>query len=87
MSAWDEWDDDEPAADAPSRTWVGVVAILVLVPFVLLWAGAAGAVRGAGTGIVAVVVFFVVLAAAYLLVRRWLQRKLGGAPPSRSGRV
>ncbi|QYG95228.1 hypothetical protein HC251_24220 [Iamia sp. SCSIO 61187] len=81
MSAWDDWDDDEPAAaDAPNRAWVGVVAILVLVPFVLLWAGAAGAARGAGTGMVAVVVFFAVVAAAFALVRRWLRRKLGGAP-------
>lgn len=84
---WDDWDgwDDEPAP-ASGRTWVVVVAVLLLIPFV---AGtAAGGLHALGPALPAiggVVVFFVAVAAVYLLVRRMLRERIEGPPRSTGG--
>ena len=77
-----EWDDDvdldewgaQPAG--PSRTGLVLVAVIVLVPFVLLVGGGANAVDALGSGLLAVALFFLAVAAAFVLVRRWLRRRL-----------
>jgi len=78
---WDEWDDEPVEPAGPRRTALVVVALIVLVPFVLLVGGGANAIDALGPGLIAVVLFFAAVAVAYVLVRRWLRRRLepGGA--------
>ncbi len=85
MSGWDddEWDDLDEWADAgdpPSRTWVVVVAVVVLIPFVGVY-GLRG-LRIAGPALLFVVVFLAVIGLAYWLVVRWLQQKTDGDGPT-----
>ncbi|HMJ79015.1 MAG TPA: hypothetical protein VK507_23725 [Iamia sp.] len=71
----DEWAEGSTRTD-PSRVGLLVVAVLVLVPFIFLWAGGSNALGVLGPGLLAVIVFFGAVALAYLLVRRWLRRRL-----------
>ncbi|HEX7134786.1 MAG TPA: hypothetical protein VF228_19585 [Iamia sp.] len=77
-----EWDDDGddweegPGRAEPSRVGLVVVAVIVLVPFVLLVGGGANAIDALGPGLLAVVGFFGAVALAFVLIRRWLRRRL-----------
>ena len=89
----DEWDDDlvdldgwdDPEPDHPSRAGLVVIAAIVLVPFVLLVGGGANAISALGPGLVAVALFFGAVAGTFLLVRRWLRRRLLEPPPGAGG--
>ena len=89
----DEWDDDPVDLDewggagpsTPSRTGLVIVAVIVLVPFVLLVGGGANAIDALGPGLLAVVLFFGAVALAFVLVRRWLRRRLLERPPGAGG--
>lgn len=77
----DPWDDDldewsDRGRSEPTRAGLVVVAVIVLVPFVLLVGGGANAIDALGPGLVAVVIFFAAVGLAYVLVRRWLRRRL-----------
>jgi membrane protein implicated in regulation of membrane protease activity len=80
----DPWDDDEDleawsegaSATGPTRTGLVVVAAIVLVPFVLLVGGGVNAIDALGPGLVVVALFFAAVALAYVLVRRWLRRRV-----------
>ncbi len=82
MQDWDDdgddWDEDDwsSASSGPSRIGLVVVAVVLLVPFVMTFAGGANAVDALGPGLIAVIVFFVAVALALALVRRWLRRRL-----------
>jgi hypothetical protein len=80
----DEWAEGSRRAE-PSRVGLVVVALLVLVPFIFLWAGGANAVDALGPGLLAVAVFFGAVALAYVLVRRWLRRRLVDGGPGPGG--
>lgn len=87
----DDWDDDvdldewsEGARTEPTRIGLVVVAVVLLVPFVMTFAGGASAIDGLGSGAIAVAVFFALVALVYLGVRWWLRRRLL-APPPRPG--
>ncbi len=69
----DEWGD---APTGPSRPGLVLVALIVLVPFVLLIGGGANAIEALGPELVGVVLFFGAVALAFVLVRRWLRRRL-----------
>ena len=82
MSDWDQWEDewDEPAR-TPSRAWVVVVAVVLLVPFVAAFAGVGTMLRTGGAAVVAILLVCAVLAPSYVIVVRWLRRQeRGGAP-------
>ncbi len=82
----DDWDDPEPAEPAePGRAWLVVVAVVVLVPFVLLLGGGANAIEALGPGLLAVALFFGAVALAFVLIRRWLRRRLLEPPPGSGG--
>jgi membrane protein implicated in regulation of membrane protease activity len=83
VSEWDEWDDwpDDVTSSSPSRAGLVIVAVIVLIPFVLLVGGGANAIDALGPGLLAVALFFAAVALTFVLVRRWLRRRLepGGA--------
>jgi uncharacterized membrane protein YdjX (TVP38/TMEM64 family) len=80
----DDWDDD-PGRAEPSRVGLVVVAVIVLVPFVLLVGGGANAIDALGPGLLAVAGFFVAVALAFVLIRRWLRRRLLDDVPGAGG--
>lgn len=87
-----DWDDDDLDVwsegrdrSAPSRAGLVVVAAVVLVPFVMLVGGGANAVEALGPGLLAVIAFFGGVALAFLLVRRWLRRRMLDDVPGPGG--
>jgi len=80
----DEWAEGSGRAE-PSRAGLVIIGVLVLVPFVFLWAGGADAMGALGPGLLAVAVFFGAVALAFVLVRRWLRRRLAGGEPGPGG--
>lgn len=81
MDDWeDDWDEGT-GPTGPSRPGLVLVAIILLVPFVLLFGGGADAISALGPVFLPVAIFFAVVGLTFVLVRRWLRRRLepGGA--------
>ena len=76
MSDWDDWDED--TTGPPSRLWVAVVAVVLLVPFLWAFAGLSTMLEAGWFAVLGVVGVLVAIALGYWIVTRWLLR-----PPDR----